>query len=56
MGIKYRSHYHGGRFNIGAGYSKKANLKMLKFKRSRNKLRKIKLQNSVLMSKERYGT
>jgi hypothetical protein len=32
---------------------KKVNLKMLRFKRSRNKLRKIKPQDSVLMSKER---
>jgi hypothetical protein len=23
MGIEYRSHYHGGRFNVGAGYSKR---------------------------------
>jgi hypothetical protein len=29
---------------------------MLRFKRPRNKLRKIKLQDSLLMSKERYGT
>jgi hypothetical protein len=31
-------------------------MKMLRFKRSMNKLRKIKLQDSVLMSKECYGT
>jgi hypothetical protein len=29
---------------------------MLRFKRSRNKLKKIKLLDSVLMSKECYGT
>jgi hypothetical protein len=34
----------------------RTNLKTLRFKRSRNKLRKIKLQDSVLMSKKRYGT
>jgi hypothetical protein len=32
-----------------------ANLKMLRFKRSRSRLKKRKLQDSVLMSKERYG-
>jgi hypothetical protein len=31
-------------------------LKMIRFKKSKNKLRKIKLQDSVLMIKERYGT
>jgi hypothetical protein len=29
---------------------------MLRFKELKNKLRKIKLQDSVLMIKERYGT
>jgi hypothetical protein len=34
----------------------KANLKMPRFKRSRSRLKKRKLQGSVLMSKECYGT
>jgi hypothetical protein len=35
---------------------KKANLKMLRFKISRSRLKKRKLQDSVLMSNEWYGT
>jgi hypothetical protein len=35
---------------------KKANLKMLRFKISRSRLKKKKLQDSVLMSNECYGT
>jgi hypothetical protein len=34
----------------------KVNLKMLRFKRSRSRLKKRKLQDSVLMSKEHCGT
>jgi hypothetical protein len=34
----------------------KDNLRMPRFKKSKNRLRKIKLKDSVLMTKERYGT
>jgi hypothetical protein len=35
---------------------KKNNLKMLRFKKSKSKSRKIKLHDLVLMNKKRYGT
>jgi hypothetical protein len=34
----------------------KDNLRMPRFKKSKNRLRKIKLQDTMLMIKERYGT